>query len=222
GLRVVPAGEQCHGHAGHEYLGWLVRELPEGEIVSVAALLAELPGGRGGERRLVLHDLADRFAGGDPAALLRDYLTVLFEWNVTLFVRYGIALEAHQQNLSLLLGGGPMRLLIKDNDGLLVSPDLLRAAGPAVPDFGDDRMFTDNPHALADVFVTITLHLAAMAVAHGALPHAAAGLLREVLSAVLDEFGDSPMAALLRARTLDAERLTAKSMLTAGTLVAKE
>lgn len=227
-LRVSLADEQVYGHAGDEYLAWLVRGLPGGEIVPVAALLAELPRADGPSAtrrqpaRLVLHAVADRYHRGDVVALLRDYLTVLFEWNVTLFVRYGIALEAHQQNLSLLLGGGPMRLLIKDNDGLLVSPDLLRAAGPAVPDFGDDRMFTDNPHALADVFVTITLHLAAMAVAHGALPHAAAGLLREVLSAVLDEFGDSPMAALLRARTLDAERLTAKSMLTAGTLVAKE
>lgn len=225
-LRVSLTDEQRYGHAGHEYLAWLIRGLPEGEIVPVAALLAELPeddpNSRKHRPRLVLHDLADRFHGGDVAALLRDYLTVLFEWNVTLFVRYGIALEAHQQNLSLLLHDGPMRLLIKDNDGLLASPDLLRTAGLKAPDFADERMFTDNPHALADVFVTITLHLAAMAVAHGALPHAAAGLLREVLSTVLDRFGDTPMAALLRARTLDATRLTGKSMLIAGTLVAKE
>ena len=221
GLRVFPAGEQCHGHAGHEYLGWLVRELPEGEIVSVAALLAELPGGRGGERRLVLHDLADRFAGGDPAALLRDYLAVLLEWNVTLFVRYGIALEAHQQNLALVFGDGPMRLLVKDNDGLLASPALLRAAGLPVPDFTDERMLTDDPHALADLFVTITLHLAAMAVAYGALPERAAPMVREALSAALAPFGDDPMARLLRARTLEADRLVAKSMLIAGTLVDK-
>ncbi|WP_433497866.1 IucA/IucC family protein [Sphaerimonospora sp. CA-214678] len=223
-MRVSLADEQAYGHAGHEHLGWLVRGLPEGEIVPVAALLAELPGPAGHHPRLVLHDLAVRFHGGDATALLRDYLTTLFDWNVTLFVRYGIALEAHQQNLSLLLRGGPMTLLVKDNDGLLASPGLLRAAGLDVPDFGDDRMLTDDPHALADVFVTITLHLAAMAVVHGALADVAAagGLVREALSAALDRFGDAPMAALLRARTIDAARLVGKSMLVAGTLVAKE
>ncbi len=223
-MRVSLADEQAYGHARHEHLGWLVRGLPEGEIVPVAALLAELPGSSGHHSRTVLDDLAVRLHGGDVRALLRDYLTALFDWNVTLFVRYGVALEAHQQNLSLLLRGGPMTLLVKDNDGLLASPDLLRAAGLEVPDFGDDRMLTDDPHALADVFVTITLHLAAMAVVHGALADAAAagGLVREALSAALERFGDAPMAALLRARTIDAARLVGKSMLVAGTLVAKE
>ncbi|GAB3907294.1 hypothetical protein GCM10027612_80160 [Microbispora bryophytorum subsp. camponoti] len=42
GLRVRLADEQTFGHAEHEYLGWLVRDLPEGEIVPVAALLAPL------------------------------------------------------------------------------------------------------------------------------------------------------------------------------------
>ncbi|GIH73205.1 IucA/IucC family protein [Sphaerimonospora thailandensis] len=229
-MRVSLTDEQAYGHAGHEYLGWLVRGLPEGEIVPVAALLAalpELPGldsGEGRRPRMVLHDLADWFHGGDLTALLRDYLAALFDWNVTLFVRYGIALEAHQQNLALLFRDGSMRLLIKDNDGLLASPDLLRAAGIEVPDFGDDRMLTRDPHALADVFVTITLHLAAMAVVHGALADVATagGLVREALSAALDRCGDVPMAALLRARTIDAARLVGKSMLVAGTLVAKE
>lgn len=31
GLRVTLADEQTYGHAGHEYLGWLVRYLPEGD-----------------------------------------------------------------------------------------------------------------------------------------------------------------------------------------------
>ncbi|MBX6382735.1 MAG: siderophore biosynthesis protein [Microbispora sp.] len=219
GLRVTLAGEQTYGHAGHEYLGWLVRDLPEGEIVPVAALLAPLPGEDG---RLVLHEVAERHFGGDPEALLRDYLAALLEWNVALFVRYGVALEAHQQNLALLFGDGPMRLLVKDDDGLLASPRRLRAAGIGVPGFGDERMLTDDPYALADVFVTITLHLAAMAVAHGALPGSAAALVRRALIAALEPYGDDPAARLLRARTLEAARLTGKSMVVAGTLVAKE
>ncbi|GAA4565383.1 IucA/IucC family protein [Planotetraspora kaengkrachanensis] len=222
--RVAVAGEQNYGHAGHEYLGWLVRNLPEGEIVPVAALLAPWPDGEGD--RLVLHHLAERHYGGDVHALLRDYLSVLLSWNALLFVRYGLALEAHQQNLALVFGDGPMRLLVKDNDGLLVSPGLLGAAGIEPPNFSDHRMLTDDPHALADVFVTITLHLAAAAIVFPALvagrpESAASALIRDALSAALEPFGDDPMARLLRARTLESARLVGKSMVVAGTLVDK-
>ncbi|WP_433366669.1 IucA/IucC family protein [Streptosporangium sp. CA-115845] len=219
---VLLADEQTYGHAGHEYLGWLLRRQPVGEVVPVAALAAPLPGSG-----LVVEGLAGRWFGGDVAGLLARYLRVLFRFHVRLFVRYGTALEAHQQNLSLVLGTDTtgesvVRLLVKDNDGLLTSPDLLRGAGLPVPDFTDARMLTDDPHALADMFVTITLHLAAAAVAFGALPPPrASGLVRDALAGALDEYGENPMARLLRARTLDAARLVGKSMVTAGTLVDK-
>ncbi|MGP3920252.1 IucA/IucC family protein [Nonomuraea sp. 10N515B] len=201
---VLLADEQTYAHTGHEYLAWMVRRLPEGKIVPVAALGA--PG--------VLAEAGD---------VIPAYLRLLLRWNVRLFVRYGVALEAHQQNLALVFQGDRMKLLVKDNDGLLASPARLRAAGVEAPAFADERMLNDDPHALADVFVTITLHLAAAAVAFAALPHArAAALLRDTLAEALDEYGDDPMARLLRARTLDAARLTGKCMITAGTLVAKE
>ncbi|MFI6391095.1 IucA/IucC family protein [Nonomuraea sp. NPDC050540] len=201
---VLVADEQTYAHAGHEYLAWMIRRLPEGRIVPVAALNAPT----------VLERLGD---------VVPEYLRVLLRWNVRLFVRHGVALEAHQQNLALVFADDGMKLLVKDNDGLLASPARLRAAGVEPPAFTDGRMLTDDPHALADVFVTITLHLAAAAVAFGALPHErAARLLRETLAEALDEHGEDPMARLLRARTLDAARLTGKSMITAGTLVAKE
>ncbi|MEV0591499.1 IucA/IucC family protein [Nonomuraea cavernae] len=208
GPDVLVADEQTYAHAGHEYLAWMVRRLPEGKIVPVAAL--NVPGVRA--------ELGDVLGDVLPA-----YLRLLLRWHVRLFVRYGVALEAHQQNLALVFHEGRMRLLVKDNDGLLASPARLAAAGVEAPDFTDRRMLTDDPHALADVFVTITLHLAAAAVVFGALPHRrATALLRDTLAEALDEHGGDPMARLLRARTLDAARLTGKSMITAGTLVAKE
>ena len=221
-LAVVLADEQCYGHAGHEYLAWMVRRLPPGEIVSVAALLAPsaarslVPSPGGGPR--VLDDLAARHHGGDARALLAAYLRLLFAWNVRLFVTYGIALEAHQQNLALVFGPGAAgtRLLVKDNAGLLVSPDRLAAAGLTVPEFADRRLLTGDPHALADVFVTITLHLAAAAVAFGA---GHGDLVAPALEGALAPYGSHPMARLLRARTLDAARLVGKSMVSAGTLV---
>ena len=218
-LRVALADEQTYAHAGHEYLAWLLRHHPpeaDQEIISVAALAAR-PGGT----RSVAHDLADRHFGGDVRALLTGYLALLFRWNVRLFVTYGVALEAHQQNLSLMVRRGALGLLIKDNDGLLASPAALRAAGLDVPPFTDERMFTGDPHALADVFVTITLHLAAAAVAFGVLGGPGGRLVREALSAALAEHGDHPMARLLHARTLGAARLVGKSMITAGTLTDK-
>ncbi|MFS1300373.1 IucA/IucC family protein [Streptosporangium longisporum] len=265
--RVLLADEQTYGHAGHEYLGWLLRRHPAGEAVTVAALPAPLPGGG-----TVVEELAGRWCGGDVAGLLGEYLRVLFGYHVRLFVRYGTALEAHQQNLSLVfgpavgsplpgsgvpasrepalgapepdprgplsrgplfrgpgrdtgpggVGGGLAGVLVKDNDGLLTSPERLRDAGLAVPDFTDPRMLTDDPHALADMFVTITLHLAAAAPVFGALaPRPAFELVRGTLAEALDEYGEDPMARLLRARTLDAARLVGKSMVTAGTLVDK-
>ncbi|RBQ18439.1 siderophore biosynthesis protein [Spongiactinospora rosea] len=212
---IMLADEQVFGHAGHEYLAWMIRTIPDTPVIPVAALLAPAPGGD-----TVIAEVA-RASGRDVADVLRGYLRLLLRWNVRLFVKYGIALEAHQQNLSLT-PAGPPALLIKDNDGLLASPEHLRAAGLGVPAFADARMLTDDPHALADVFVTITLHLAAAAVAFGALPaDAARRLVRDTLADALAEHGDHPLARLLRARTLDAARLVGKAMLTAGTLVDK-
>ncbi|MFI6482588.1 IucA/IucC family protein [Nonomuraea sp. NPDC050663] len=200
--RVLVADEQTYGHAGHEYLAWMVRKLPgQGQIVPVAAFHAI--------------DL--------PVEELLSYLEILIGWNVRLFVEYGVALEAHQQNLAIVRSPDGPRLLVKDNDGLLASPSRLAARGIEAPAFSDERMLTDDPHALADVFVTITLHLAAAAVLVGRLPDdSATGLLRQVLDDALRPYGNDPMARILRARTLEAARLTGKSMVIAGTLVAKE
>jgi len=247
---VLIADEQTYAHAGHDYLAWMVRRIPAGTVVPVAALavpgvLAELdetfpgvrtdpgiraaPGGRAEPGVPGVPGVRAEPGRGDPGGraepvgVLPAYLRLLLRWNVRLFVKYGVALEAHQQNLALVFTDGEMKLLVKDNDGLLASPARLAAAGVAVPEFADARMLTDDPHALADVFVTITLHLASAAVVFGVLPHAeAAALLRGTLAEALDAYGGDPMARLLRARTLDAARLTGKSMVTAGTLVAKE
>jgi hypothetical protein len=73
--------------------------------------------------------------------------------------------------------------------------------------------------ALARMFVTITVHLCAGALAFG-LAERNLLPLRTGLTLIrdrLDQFADP----FLRARTLDADRLPNKAMLTAGTLVDK-
>jgi hypothetical protein len=215
-LPVLLADEQTFGHAGSPLLAYLVRRFPaetaRAHVIPVAGLLAQAPDGR-----CVIEQW-------DVPALFGAYLDALLTWNVALF-RYGIALEAHQQNVSLVLGDGGLKLLLKDYDGTLVlsdgafsDPDFTGGARG----FGDPRMVTRDPGALARVFVTITLHLCAAApafglAARGLLPlPAGLAMIRERLDAAL-----GPRDAFLRARTLDAAVLPAKAMVTAGTLVDK-
>ena len=258
---LLLADESSYAHAGHPFLGYLVRRLPAGldrhRIVPVAALLAPSPDGVPGEaapgRPLVIEELARWAWGGDLAGLLTAYLRLLFGVQVRLFARYGIALESHQQNAAIALGppavraghepsgaaggGGAvseterLRLLVKDFDGALVHLPRLKAAlgrgAPGERAFADSRLVTTSDDALADVFITITVHLCAGALAFGLARSGVAplpdllALVRRELTAALDREAGWPAASLLRARVLDADRLPGKSMVTAGTLVAK-
>ncbi|MGV9316845.1 IucA/IucC family protein [Streptomyces sp. NPDC003691] len=229
---VLHADETLWAQAGHELLAVLVRRQPPGldttTAVPLAALLAPAPGGG-----LVADRLADRFHGGDPVALVDALLTRLLDWGTTL-LGYGIALESHQQNITLLYDDGAPgpRLLFKDNDGPRIHPDRLRAALGRTPrlDFSDPRIVTHDDHALLDLFTTITVHLCAGAYAFGLARHGHAplhhllGLIRDRLAEAAERLGTGPgsMGALLRARVLDAARLPVKAMVTAGTLLAKE
>ena len=235
GLLLADDGD--FAHAGHPCLAYLRRRLPGGlgasRIVPIAALLAETGDG------LVIEELA----GPEPVTVyFRRYLDLVFGLAVRLFVRYGIALESHQQNAAVIVPAEPpaaaggsragLRLLVKDFDGALINHCRLAAAlGGAAPEpggFGDPRMLTASDDALADVFITITVHLCAGALAFGLAERGYAPLpallttVREALAAALDQQAGEPAARLLRARVLEAGRLPVKAMLTAGTLTGKD
>lgn len=232
---ILHADETVYAHAGHELLAALCRRYPAGlddaVVTPLAALLAEAPGGR-----LVIDHLADRFYGGDPIALLDAYLRLLFDWQTTLF-GYGIALESHQQNISLILDHGPagdtrVRLLLKDDDSPRVNPARVRATlGADAPlGFDDARVLCADDRPLTDMFTTITLHLCAGSYAYGLARHgrARAGTLLELvrgrLAEAVERLGTGPgePGAALRAEVLDAPQLPVKAMVSAGTLLSKE
>ncbi|MFF5674085.1 IucA/IucC family protein [Streptomyces hygroscopicus] len=238
GATVLLADETTHLHAGHELLATLVRRYPPGlenaTIVPLAGLLAPAPDGA-----LVVDGLAERHYGGDVLALLDDYFTLLFDFHTTLFA-YGIALESHQQNTSLVFEDGDavprLRLLIKDHDGPRVHAIRLAAViggGPAADlcGFDDRRILTPGDGPVADVFTTITVHLCAAAPVFELARLGRAPLdtllrrLRDRLTEAVDRLAvtlPGACADLLRARVLDAERLPVKAMVTAGTLFTKE
>ncbi|MFB7373063.1 IucA/IucC family protein [Streptomyces sp. NPDC056222] len=234
---VLVADETAYAHAGHELLAFLVRRYPAGledcVVVPLAALLSRAPGGR----PLIDH-LADRYYRGDPVALLDAALTLLFDWQTTLF-GYGIALESHQQNVSLVLDDGPdgrprLRLLLKDNDGPRINTarmrDALAGDAPAPSAFDDARIFGDEDRPVIDLFATITVHLCAGAFAFGLARHGRApldvllGLVRDRLAEAVERLGtDSGQpGAILRTHVLDAPELPVKAMVSAGTLLTKE
>ncbi|MFB1042457.1 IucA/IucC family protein [Streptomyces chrestomyceticus] len=260
---VLLADETTHLDAGHDLLATLVRRFPKGSggtaavcgsadglkgarslrglrgssglrgarVVPLAALAARMPDGS-----LVADDLARRFYGGDLLALLDAYLTLLLDWHTTLFA-YGIALESHQQNTSLVLdevAGRPrLRLLLKDNDGPRVNTVRLAAVlGGDAADlcgFDDRRILVGGDAPVADVFATVTVHLCAGALAfelarlgRAPLP-VLLGQLRARLTEAVDRLEAAPgaAAAVLRHRVLDADRLPVKAMVTVGSLLSK-
>ncbi|MFJ4974744.1 IucA/IucC family protein [Streptomyces coeruleorubidus] len=222
---ILHADETTYAHAGHELLAVLCRRYPAGladsVVLPMAGLLAEAPDGR-----LVLDHLADRFHDGDPLALLDACLTLLFDWQTTLF-GYGVALESHQQNISLVLRPGSLRLLFKDNDGPRVNTRRLHARLPGAWEFDDARVLGTDDGPVADLFATITVHLCAGAYAFGLARHGRARLpvllrlVRERLAEAVARLGGEA-GDVLRARVLDAPELPVKAMVTAGTLLSKQ
>ncbi|MGW5556126.1 IucA/IucC family protein [Micromonospora sp. NPDC003944] len=219
--RIRHADESTWAHVdGDERQGFLLRRFPRDladvQVVPVAALAAVDP---------VAGTVLERVDPQRPVALLESYLDLLLDWHVFLWLRHGIALEAHPQNIHLLVHpDGSVGLLYKDNDGARLDA---RHGGPSGLALHDERMWAGDPQELADVFITITLHLAAAAplvalAARGLPVPSPADALAPRLAAARDRWGDGPAVRTFTERVLHATRLPVKAMLTAGTLLPKQ
>ncbi|WP_410810053.1 IucA/IucC family protein [Micromonospora sp. 067-2] len=219
--RIRHADESTYAHVdGDERRSFLLRRFPSDlagvHVVPVAALAAPDP---------VAGTVLERIGAGRPEALFESYLDLLLDWHVCLWLRHGVALEAHPQNIHLLVHpDATVGLLYKDNDGARLD---VRHGGPGGLALRDDRMWARDPQELADVFITITLHLAAAAplialAARGmSVPSPAAALMPR-LAAARDRWGGGSAARSFTERVLQASRLPIKAMLTAGTLLPKQ
>ncbi|GEL17479.1 IucA/IucC family protein [Pseudonocardia asaccharolytica] len=242
--RILLADESQWLDSPDELLAVLVRrypaELTGDTLVPVAALLAADPHHPGST---LLDKLAARHTGADPVLWFDAYFSALLDWHLALWLRYGIALEAHQQNIVIATRDGEpdwLRLVYKDDDGARIDCARLAAVlGPDAPlpvepaAFHDRRIAVSDPAELADLVVTITLHLCvgALVVEHaGADTHRRARLFAlagtRIEEAALrwcdpGDPGSVAAAGLLRRHVLEADRWPIKAMVTAGTLLPK-
>jgi siderophore synthetase component len=116
----------------------------------LAVIVRESPsaGLRPGERVAPLATLAAHpLKTDDPAAWLAAFARLAWTPLLTLW-ELGVALEAHGQNLLLVLDGAdrPVRLIYRDLNDIRVSPRRLARLGPELPLTG--HVVTDDPLAL--------------------------------------------------------------------------
>jgi siderophore synthetase component len=216
-------------HAGERFLAFIIRRYPEGldgcEPVPVAALMAPMPDGR----PYALH-LADRHYGGDIARFLGEFCDLLLGVHLRLAARYGIELEANQQNSVLLFDRreGGLRLLLKDNDSPRIDASILLAAFPGsdawIGRLQDTRIAQTDAAAIAQMLITITIQLNLGAVIEGLGRHLGRpGTYRSLLRAAVERQlgrleGEGIAIGPLRTALLNASHFPIKYLLRAATL----
>ncbi|MDQ0140695.1 IucA/IucC family protein [Cupriavidus necator] len=231
--RVLLTDEANGAHVDQRpFLGYILRRYPEAQladktVVPVAGLLAETASGLS-----VAEELAGRYHGGDVDAWLDAYLALTLQLHLTLWLRYGVALESNQQNSMLVYGSDGLRLMLKDNDAARIDRSMLAHRWPALAacleGLQDQRIGVDSALPLAQMFVTITLQLNIAALVEGLAQRrgtdACAGyarVRRHVEAVLADLAAAGADTAFARQVLLDDDRLHLKYLLTAASLAEK-
>ncbi|OCH14775.1 MULTISPECIES: IucA/IucC family protein [unclassified Aliivibrio] len=227
--------EKHGGHVGDDKtFAYIVREYPlshfqDKALVPVAALASPMPDGR-----LFLEHLSDQYYQHDTLAWFKDYVDLLCKVHLTLWIRYGIALESNQQNAIIAFDKqGKMTLAMKDNDAARIWPDRFQAFEQHSPvkcdQLLDHRIIVDNELALGQMFTTITLQLDIAAIVEAMAEKgitSSASLYATVansLSQQLYQLGNQEHDITLAHKMLfDSPNLYAKYLLSSGSLLSKE
>lgn len=209
--RVLLAGEGSGAHAGRGALvGYALRRYPEAalrgsDVVAVASLAAAAP--QGG---LVAQQLAARHYGGDLLAFFDDYLELTLGWHLTLWLRYGVALSATQQNTLLVLADGDsgtprLRLLVRNGASARVHSGALARRWPQLAAVFADlplAMLPDTPPATRPATRPDAPQPGATAGKIPVPPAEAAGQAAAVPASPVEVAGDMPLARLFVTCTL--------------------
>ena len=227
--------EKHGGHVGDDKtFAYIVREYPvnhcqDKALVPVAALASPMP-----DSRLFLEHLAEQYYQQDTLAWFTDYVDLLCKVHLTLWLRYGIALESNQQNAIIAFSDeGKMTLAMKDNDAARIWPSRFKSFEKSSPvqcdQLLDQRIKVDNELALGQMFTTITLQLdiAAIVEAMAAQGIASSGTLYSIVATSLSQHiaqlgAQGHDTKLARELLFDSPNLYAKYLLSSGSLLSKE
>ncbi|MCX4187003.1 IucA/IucC family protein [Methylophaga sp. OBS4] len=226
--------ESFCGHLGDEKLfAFLLRCYPQPRsqetLAPVAALSSPMPDGRP-----YLCYVLEQPDMPDVATWWQQYCQLMADVHLTLWLRYGIALESNQQNAVLsFTPGQPLSLVMKDNDAARLWPQRFSAACPdlqqRMAQLQDQRIRVDNELALAQMFITITLQLGLAAVLEnladqGVLKREAGyQTLREALNRTLQQLDDAGVATDCARSCLFEEPVQpVKYLLLSGSLLSKQ
>ena len=197
-------------------LAVLHRVLPRlepGEVaIPVAALSAPTPAAHAP----LLDEVMDHGYGGDPLSLLDAFAGLLL---APLFglLGLGVALEAHGQNLLVVVRDGRLRRLwYRDFGGVRVSPRRLREAGIDPPAL-QGALTTDDPEVLrtkviASAVSTVLGEVIALLGRHGLDEEKAWHRVAAVARAVAGPDGEALFAATVPVKAMTAMRLTEPSL----------
>ena len=226
--------ERFCGHvADNKQLAFLLRRYPEpreGETLLPAAAL----GGVRPDGVPYLSALLDQPGLPDVAGWWQEYCRLLADVHLTLWLRYGIALESNQQNAVLsITPGEPLGLVMKDNDAARILPARFRAACPALAGdlqaLRDGRILVDGDLALAQMFITITLQLCLAAVLESLVTlrllerEAGYQVLRDALESTLQSLeAEGVDTAFARQQLFESLTQPVKYLLQSGSLLSKE
>jgi len=226
--------ESFCGHLGEEKLfAFLVRRYPAPQeketLAPVAALGGSLPDGKS-----YLDYMLAQPGMPDIVSWWQEYCQLMADVHLTLWLRYGIALESNQQNAILsFIPGKPLSLMMKDNDAARLWAPRFTAARPDLAHhlnaLRDERICVEDELALAQMFITITLQLDLAAVlenlaARGALPRQQGyQILRDALLRTIEQLEHAGCDTALARQVLFAEEYQpVKYLLLSGSLLSKQ
>ncbi len=227
--------EQHGGHVGEDKtFAYIVRSYPlqhasEKALIPVAALAGLMP-----DSRLFLEHLAEQYYHGDILQWFTDYVNLLNQTHLTLWLRYGIALESNQQNAILAISReGKMSLAMKDNDAARIWPKQFKPFEEHAPvklgQLLDQRILVEDEQALAQMYTTITLQLDIAAIVE-AMAHAGVAtsatlytIVRRSIENNLDELESAGCnTGFARQHLLEDDFFYAKYLLSSGSLLSKQ
>lgn len=215
-------------------IGFLIRTYPKKifselyEVIPIAALTACE------NKHLVIDKLVKKYFHNDYLGFFKNYVFVQLKIHLTLVCKYGVALEANQQNSMLILNKKTkkMQIILKDNDAPRIHIQQLINAYPQfkkdINNIRDSRIKHNNKLSNVDMFNTIIWQLNIACILNVLITNRSINKKEgnEVLITTFNKILTSmncprEISSLLKKELLNTEKLTIKCLYSSGTLLPK-